>query len=72
MDNNTIESKTVLVTGCRDCPLCETWESGSHWCYAQGENDDYYITDDQYDYNDLPKFCPLKQQSITIQLNKNA
>ncbi len=63
MSTNT-NTNTITVTGCGDCPM-EVGEEG-YRCYAQPN-----IIGEPYFWAGLFETCPLKTNSLTIQLKQD-
>lgn len=70
----TMENKTVTVTGCKNCLFCQYDELEGFGCEHPAYSDVpiFRALKYQWVYEDgkSPESCPLKQQSITIQFKE--
>lgn len=63
----------IKVKNCRNCPFSEVvnigYDQKSYSCLAPAQiHKGYYKIDSYYKNYKLPKFCPLKLQSLKISL----
>lgn len=59
----------IEVTGCEDCLLRETMESGSHYCNHPKKNA-YLYWDDNIDAVITPSDCPLFSEPLTLSIKQ--
>jgi len=63
-----------VVTGCVDCPFVEynRYDTGNNYCIHPSLRRSGKILKKDKEYKPItPKFCPLKQEPITIKLKQD-
>lgn len=64
-----MENKTIEISGCEDCPMCDMNDMCSGYSCRMvkyPENDNYIKEDSKKHIAITPSWCPLKQNDITF------
>lgn len=57
-------TKTIIISGCKDCPLCDMNDMSSGYsCKLPGSPDKTIKESDKY-YPVTPEWCPIKKNDI--------
>ena len=59
--------KTIKITGCIDCPACESQDMVMGFKCRLSDNDILIeVSDDNYEPARTPNWCPLKSENIML------
>lgn len=59
------------VTGCNDCMLCETQDSGRGYCIHPNKSGNPWIKEDKDGEKITPSDCPLFVEPLIISIKKD-
>ena len=63
--------QTIEITGCKDCPACESQDMVIGFKCRLSDNDILIeVSDDNYEPAYTPNWCPLKSEDIMLTFDK--